>query len=96
MNLICEAITQRSVIRFDYSGGSRDVEPFCHGTSRTGNELLRGYQVGGYSESGNPIGWKIFSVEQMGQIKILEKTFSGSRPQYNPNDSVMAMIHCRV
>jgi len=50
MNLeICAAIRTRSVIQFYYDGGLRTVEPHCHGVSKDGNELLRGYQTGGYS-----------------------------------------------
>jgi hypothetical protein len=51
---ICEAIGDRAVVRFSYGGGSRTVEPYCHGMSSTGTEVLRGYQTGGYSSSGKP------------------------------------------
>ena len=93
---ICEAINSRQVIRFNYKGGLRTVEPFCHGISTAGNEVLRGYQTSGYSESGDPVGWKLFRVSEISNLTITDELFSGTRPGYNPNDSAMATIHCHV
>ena len=50
--LVCQAIAQRKVIRFHYDGGTRDIEPHVHGVGKDGGELLRGYQVSGFSRSG--------------------------------------------
>ncbi len=93
---LCEAILQRKVIHFSYDGGYRIAEPHCYGTSRDGNELLRAYQIGGHSESGNPIGWKLFRLDELSSLSIREDSFSGPRPQYNPNDPAMASIYCRL
>lgn len=59
---ICAAIRSRAVLQFSYDGGIRTVEPHCHGISRADNEVLRAWQTGGYSESGEPVGWKLFEV----------------------------------
>ena len=93
---ICEAISRRAVMTFAYSGGVRMVEPHCHGVSRAGNEVLRGYQTGGYSKSGNPVGWKLYEVSQMSNIIITEENFTHNRPGYNPNDKGMQEVHCHV
>jgi hypothetical protein len=66
---ICEAIKARAVVNFYYDGGMRIVEPHCHGISKDNNELLRGYQTEGYSQSGNPVGWKLFSVGKISSLK---------------------------
>ena len=95
-SLICNAISRRAVIIFHYHGGSRTVEPHCHGISTAGNEVLRGYQTGGYSESGNPVGWKLFEVSDMQNIQITGGTFGQNRPHYNPNDKGMQVVHCHV
>ena len=29
-----------------------------------GNELLRAFQIGGYSESSDPLNWKLFTLEK--------------------------------
>lgn len=94
---ICSAINGKQIIQFYYNGGSRLVEPFCLGVHKdTGNEVLRGYQVGGYSESGEPVGWKLFRVAEISSLVVIGKHFSGVRGGYNPNDSVMQTIYCHV
>lgn len=93
---ICSAIGSKSVISFYYNGGTRVVEPFCHGSGKQGQELLRAYQVGGYSESGNPVGWKLFRADQISNVIQTGEHFNGSRPLYNPLDSAMRIIHCGV
>lgn len=94
--VILRAVKERQVIQFQYSGGLRTVEPHCYGVSRTGKELLRGYQTGGYSESGNSVGWKLFEVGLMQGIAVTGQTFPNDRPLYNPNDSVMAQVIANV
>lgn len=96
MAQVCRAIQSQRVVRFSYDGGSRTVEPFCHGTSTAGNEVLRGYQTGGYSSSGEPVGWKLFEMAKLSSLTITDTQFSGRRPGYNPNDSAMQTIHCHV
>jgi hypothetical protein len=93
---ICKAIENRSILQFDYHGEERFVEPHCHGTSSKGNELLRGYQVGGGSVSGNPSPWRLFNIEDAVNLIITGKNFDGPRPDYNPNDKGMARICCRL
>ena len=93
---ICDAIANLAVIEFNYRGLSRVVEPFCHGVSRAGNEVLRAYQIGGDSESGNPVGWKLYEVSQMSGLRRTGATFRPSRPGYNPTDSQMTSTHCSV
>jgi predicted DNA-binding transcriptional regulator YafY len=94
--MICSAIESKKVIRFYYKGGFRRVEPFCYGVSTTGNEVLRAYQTGGYSESGNPIGWKLFRVSEISNLTLTDEHFDGVRPGYNPDDSAMTTIYCHV
>ena len=94
---ICSAISAKQVIQFYYNGGTRLVEPFCYGVHRdTGNEVLRSYQVGGHSESGEPVGWKLFRVAEISNLVVTDKHFTGVRDYYNPNDSAMKTIYCRV
>lgn len=72
------------------------MEPFCYGISTAGNEVLRGYQIDGYSESGNPVGWKLFRVSEISNFQITKTNFQNNRPFYNPNDSKMTRIYCNV
>lgn len=93
---ICSAIRSRQVIRFYYNGGFRIAEPFCYGISKAGHELLRAYQTGGYSESGEPVGWKLFRVSQISSLTLTDQRFAGARPDYNPRDPAMETIFCCV
>ena len=91
---ICSAIESRKVIKFYYNGGIRVVEPFCCGIHKTtGNAVLRGYQTGGYGESGEPDGWKLFRIDDMSTLTVTENTLNISRPDYNPVDKAMSTIY---
>lgn len=77
---LCAAIRDRAIIEFFYNGGIRKAEPYCYGMSRTGNELLRAYQIGGYSSSGQSVGWKLFDVSKINHLRQMESSFSNNRP----------------
>lgn len=96
---LCSAIKSRRVIEFYYHGGFRTAEPFCLGVIMSGeadNESLLCYQVGGHSEYGNPVGWKLFRASEISDLEITRERFSGDRPGYNPDDMGMTTIHCCV
>lgn len=93
---LCSAIRSRELVRFYYNGGIRTVEPHCYGLSAAGPEPLRGYQIGGYSETGEPIGWKLFQVSKMSSLSVMDERFTGPRPSYNPDDSAMEVIFCQL
>ncbi len=93
---ICFAISTRRMIRFSYDGGVRTVEPYCHGVSTAGNEVLRAYQVGGFSQSEDPTGWRLFDLAKMEDVEITGEKFEPYRPEYNPGDQVMRSVLCCV
>lgn len=93
---ICSAIAARARMRISYGGGQRLVEPHCHGTSTAGNEVLRAYQVSGFSRSGEHEGWKLFDVSKIEASETLAERFLTNRPGYNPADSRMSSVHCHV
>lgn len=98
--VICDSIQQMKTIAFDYSDEEgnvhhRIVEPYAHGLTTRGNEALRGYQVGGNSETTVP-GWKLFVVDRMAALKVTEDTFDGTAPGYAHGDSALNPIYCRV
>ena len=74
----------------------RVVEPFCYGCSTKNNDILRAYQIGGYSSSGNPDGWKLYTVKKMSNLKIKSDSYAGNRQYYNPNDKSMVEIYCNI
>ena len=93
---ICFAIKSQRVIRISYDGGLRTVEPYCHGVSIAGFDLLRAYQTSGYSASRQSIEWKLIYVNQIQSLALTEVLFSGRRRGYNPNDSAMARTYCCI
>src|SRR5947207_14658022 len=93
---ICYAIEHRYVLQFHYAGGTRIVEPYRHGRSTAGNEVLRGYQVSGYSHSGNPTGWKLFDVGKMRELQSTGETFPRNGPGYAAKDRALRFLHCQV
>jgi hypothetical protein len=94
---ICSAIDSRKVVSFYYRGGIRFVEPFCFGLHKSfGKEVLRGYQVGGFSEFGEPFGWKIYTLDEISKLVVTDNNFRDDRKYYNPDDPMMKKIICRV
>ncbi|RJR08456.1 hypothetical protein C4588_05560 [Candidatus Parcubacteria bacterium] len=94
-HVLYSAISAKNLIRFYYDGGFRIVEPFCYGRGKSGNDLLRGYQVDGHSNSGHPA-WKLFNVSKISNLSVTDKGFNNIRPHYNPQDSAMKYIYCCV
>lgn len=92
---IIEAIENKNLIEFNYDGESRIVEPHCYGLSTKGNEVLRAYQVDGYSSSGN-MGWKMYDLGKADDINILEDTFDNARSGYNRGDKAMSAIYSEL
>ncbi len=95
-NVICDAIRERSLLEFDYQGHHRIVEPYCHGISARRAEVLRGVQVGGSSRSGGLGFGKLWIVAEMKNARATGERFVASDPDYNPDDSAMSRIHCRI
>jgi len=94
--LLCEAIRTRKLLAFTYEGHPRVVAPYCHGFTRAGSEVLRAVQLRGSSRSGLFGSGKLWSVSKMRLVRTLDEEFVADDPDYDPNDTAMASIHCRV
>lgn len=92
---ICAAIHTRRQLAFDYGGRPRVVVPYCHGQTQSG-EVLRAIQVDGESSSGGFGFGKLWKVAEMRNVRITGEPFSPDDPNYNPDDSAMTSVHCRV
>jgi predicted DNA-binding transcriptional regulator YafY len=94
---ICDAIRERRLVQFYYEGHQRIVQPHAYGIHKdTKNDVLRAYQIGGYSSSGNIPGWRLYKVSKISNIKITDKTFENPAPGYRKNDSAMSYIYCQI
>lgn len=90
--LICDAITKRSAISFLYTGSQRTVEPHILGYDRGGDLTLSAWQISG----GSGQGWRDFHFSKISGVALTGTQFSGPRPGYNPNDSTLSRIVCRL
>lgn len=89
---ICKAIATRVLISFNYKGVNRTVEPHIVGRNKKGALSLSAWQLSG----GSGIGWRDYLVIEMSGILISDQPFSAPRPGYNPNDTTLAEIICRI
>jgi len=92
---LCRAIHHRRRIQFNYEPGARIAEPYAYGAGDGGYELLRAYQISGDSFSREE-GWKLFHVDRMSDIVVLDETFDEPRLGYMRNDPSMTMIYCET
>jgi hypothetical protein len=93
------SIEARRIIEFYYHGGYRIVEPFALGIVMYGdadNESLLCYQISGYSDLNEAVGWKLYRTSEMGDIEVKREQFSGDRPGYDPDKIGMVKIYCCV
>lgn len=92
---ICDAIRDGEIIEFEYDGMVKIVEPFCYGVGFDGQELLRGYVIGGFSDIlGQEYSWKLFTISHMGTIQYIGKKFSTIRNGYEKEDKDINTIYC--
>jgi hypothetical protein len=94
--LLCRAIRTRAVVEFQYDGLHRVVHPYCHGTTRLGQESLRGVQVAGESRSGAVGIGKLWTLSKVSNVRITAESFRPDDPDYDPDDAVIARVHCRI
>jgi hypothetical protein len=75
--LLFGAIEKKHLLRFDYKGNERLVEPHDYGI-QNGIERLLCWQVGG--KSGSPIpGWRLIDIDGIRNCEMLDRKFGGGR-----------------
>jgi hypothetical protein len=93
---LVHAIADKRLIEFVYRvGRTRIVEPHDYGI-RGGVESLLGFQIGGESQSGTPHGWKQFDIDQMRQLRVLERRFAGTRADRAQHHRTWDILFARV
>lgn len=95
---ICEAIGRRRLLDVTYHGSARLVEPYAHGVSPAGREMLVGFQRMGGSASGQGLGWKAFRVDEIEELRVLGIPFVVNRPGYREggHSKNLSEVHCCV
>lgn len=89
LGLVKDAIEGRTNLIIDYDPGERQVEPHAVGYSASGDILIRAYQTGGASASGEHANWKLFRLDRARSIVPGGEEFAGPRPEYKRGDRAM-------
>lgn len=94
---IINAINNMGILSFIYKGKPRVVEPHAYGMGSDGNDLLRAYQVGGYSSSSGRLPkWRLFEVNEINNLSPIDEKFNEARPSYHRNDQIMVRIYAQL
>jgi hypothetical protein len=95
-NDACQALKDGRILELRYDGFSRCVEVHAVGYSKEGHAIMRVWQVRGGSVSGEPMGWKLFRLDEAWRPIISEEKSLAPRPGYKRNDAVMSRIVCQL
>lgn len=88
---IVEAINGKEILEVRYHEYFRVVEPYAYGRDRSGEEVLRCYQLSGGSSSNERVGWKLLKVSEIYMIRRMRQSFR-VRSEYKRNDKAMERI----
>jgi predicted DNA-binding transcriptional regulator YafY len=92
---LVRAITDKRLIEFAYRvGRTRIVEPHDYGIRR-GVECLLGFQISGESRT-RAQGWKLFDIDQMRHLHVLERGFAGTRADSTQQHRAWDTLFARV
>mgnify|MGYP000952986836 CR=1 FL=1 len=95
LQTIVDAIQNRKILSFTYSGINRVVEPHAVGVSRSGNDVLRCYQIqGGHTAPGHE--WDLCKICNMSNLSATGEIFMGERPGYSRGDKHMVTIYAEL
>jgi hypothetical protein len=91
---ISTAIERRRMMRLGYHQKDRILEPHDHGILNGSVQLLAS-QVGGFSSRPLP-NWILMRVDEIYDIRLLDRTFPGGRPTSSGNHIKWDKLFIRV
>ena len=93
---LVNAIRERKIISFTYSEEKIKIRPVvCPtkiGVLTTGNNAIEGYWIGGDSASKKLPPWRLYLINNISDLKIMDKTFSNVGKEYTPADKRFSRI----
>lgn len=92
-DVITEAINNKKRLYVTYNGAQRLIEPHTYGYDSSGTLKLRAFQVSVDPELN---GWRMFSVNKMTEIKVIEEIFASPQPGYKREDSNIVRIQAQL
>ena len=93
---IISAINTKHLLRVEYHGYYRLVEPHTYGMNQKDYEAISCYQVSGGSESNEPQGWKNLLAHEIHAMSMTDSTFSGARDGYKRDTKTMKYIYAQL
>jgi hypothetical protein len=95
-HVACEALHAGKRLSITYDGFSRVVEVHAVGTTKDGSPIMRAWQCRGGSQSGNPVRWRLFSLDKTWTYSILDECSEAPRLGYKRGDRAIAFIRCQI
>jgi hypothetical protein len=93
--LVCEAIRRRRIVVGRYHETERVLEPYCHGMSPRGEQLVMAYQR--QPEVGRDLsGWRCFRLAEFEDLAMTDVSFVPLRDDYRARNDAIATMHCSV
>jgi predicted DNA-binding transcriptional regulator YafY len=92
--LLRTAIQEKRLIELVYNEKRRIVEPHDYGI-HNGSEKLLAYQVAG-SSTGKLPNWRWMEIDQMMDLRLLERKFRGGRPDASSRHNEWDQLFFRV
>jgi hypothetical protein len=92
---IIEAIKDKNVIEIVYDNQLIQVEPYCYGITLSGKEILKAYQIQGFSPSGK-MGWNLYDLDKVDDINSLKNTFNVLRMGFEKSNAEMNLIFAQL
>ena len=93
---LCEAITRRWLVMFEYGDLIRVVEPHRLGINSAGHTMLSGWLRAGYSRSDPAGGWRNYLLSDVRSLQVLAAPFAAARPGYAAHDPRMREVFCQL
>jgi len=93
---LSRAIGARLFVQFSYNSHTYIVEPHLLGQNLRKDDCLCGWSMEIANTPGSKLGWHCFVLQNVKDLKVLEKRFYKTRPEYDPYDNTMSRIYYRA
>jgi len=92
--LIIKAIHEKKIIAFSYQEKHRVAEPHIYGI-KNGIKKILCFQIRGHSSNDNLPDWRMFDVNKIIGLRILDESFPGPRPsgRHSSFDRIIAIVN---
>lgn len=88
--LLRRAVLERKQVTASYKGRPREFCPHALGTGGDGARMVLGFQFGGYSSKGLPLGgeWRCFEVALLSNVQLRDGKWHSNNDHSRPNSCV--------